>query len=138
MSNEEAILDELKKQNESLYALRKDLRSVSKKGKRTWKILIVDIIATVLATTAIWVSVTSFERATKADQSNIALNKAQYTSCIDSNQTRDANRSLWAYILNIIPPSSSPEEAQRIAGLKHEVQVAFHDRNCNKLKGETQ
>lgn len=58
---------------------------------------------------------------------------SQVVNCENANETRAANRVLWAYVLDLAAQGARPGSAENLTKIKAWVNVLYEDRDCSDL-----
>lgn len=62
--------------------------------------------------------------------------QTQIDTCTANNQTRQASRNLWTYVLDTVakaPENQTAERTQQLAEFRTYMQTAYADRDCTKV-----
>lgn len=61
---------------------------------------------------------------------------SQVTNCQNANETREANRLLWNYVLTLAGSNANPANARNLTKIKDWVDVLYRERDCSDLSRE--
>lgn len=121
---------------ESVVELKDELSSLREYGRRNRHLIVglaISLALDVLLTVAVIIAAIT---ANKAGDLAAANRQTQVDTCTAGNQTRQASRSLWNYVLDTVdknPQNQTPERQRQIAEFRTYMENAYADRDCSRI-----
>ncbi|MBB1153532.1 hypothetical protein [Amycolatopsis dendrobii] len=121
---------------ESVVDLKEEIRGLRSYGERNRHLIVglaVSLVLDVLLTIGVIIAAVT---ANHAGDLAAANRQNQLDTCTSTNQTRQASRNLWNYVLDQAAKDAegqTPERRRQIAEFRTYMQSAYADRDCSKI-----
>ncbi|MET9262422.1 hypothetical protein [Amycolatopsis sp. NPDC004079] len=121
---------------ESVVDLKEEISGLRTYGRRNRHLIVglaISLALDVLLTIGVIIAAVTANRAGDLAAAN---RQTQIDTCTASNDTRNASRNLWNYVLDTVaksPENATAERKQHIAEFRTYMQTAYADRDCSQI-----
>lgn len=121
---------------ESVVDLKQEIGGLRSYGRRNRHLIIglaISLALDVFLTIGVIIAAVTANNAGALADAN---RQNQIETCNASNQTRQASRNLWNYLLDTVeksPQNQTPQRQQQIAEFRAYMQNAYVDRDCSRI-----
>jgi hypothetical protein len=142
--NDAETLETAKNQTEAMTILAAEVKQLRTSGRRTWKVVLFDIILTVALGISGFVTAHAVQSADNANVTAKAATAAAKVAeadnrnlCLSSNVSREQQTGLWDFLFRLAGPAKTAEGAKLDGEFLHHVATLFAPRNCNSPNPKT-
>lgn len=121
---------------ESVVDLKQEIVGLQQYGQRNRHLIVglaISLALDVLLTIGVIIAAITANNAGAVADAN---RQNQFDTCNASNQTRQASRNLWNYVLDTVeknPQNQTPDRQKQIAEFRAYMQDAYADRDCSHI-----